>query len=359
MNWRKATLALVLCLAVVLTGCISKVVTVEDVSKYVQLGQYTGIEYTPVSTEVTDEQRAQAVEKILKNYAEGTDVYEGTVSEGDTINFNFTGLENGVKFENGSAENQTVVLGQGGYIPGFEEGIIGHEIGEVFTIDVTFPEDYYAADMAGKAVQFEILINYKTQYDLPDLTDEFVMSNLNSESTPLKSVEEFNTWIDAQLLASNESTAESARVGEIWQKVVDNCTFSELPQKDIDTYYNNLKAQYEAYAQYYSQMGGTEVTLETLVTQMFGISMEEFEAELTATARNTCEEMLAVEAIAYAEGMTVTDAELEAGAAEIATQNSLTNAQEAIDTFGKETIFMSLLQEKVLAFVCENAVAVQ
>lgn len=359
MNWRKATLALVLCLAVVLTGCISKVVTVEDVSKYVQLGQYTGIEYTPVSTEVTDEQRAQAVEEILKNYAEGTDVYEGTVNEGDTINFNFTGLENGVKFENGSAENQTVVLGQGGYIPGFEEGIIGHEIGELFTIDVTFPEDYYAADMAGKAVQFEILINYKTQYDLPDLTDEFVMSNLNSESTPLKSVEEFNTWIDAQLLASNESTAESARVGEIWQKVVDNCTFNELPQKDVDTYYNNLKAQYEAYAQYYSQMGGTEVTLEMLVTQMFGVSMEEFEAELTATARNTCEEMLAVEAIAYAEGMTVTDAELQAGAAEIATQNSLTNAQEAIDTFGKETIFMSLLQEKVLAFVCENAVAVQ
>lgn len=357
MNFKKAALALVLCMAVALTGCISKVVAVEDVSKYVQLGQYKGVSYTPVDTTVTQEQHDSAVEQLLSGFATSTQITSGVVENGDTVNINFTGLENGVKFENGSAEDQTLVLGSGGFIPGFEEGIVGHSIGESFMIDVVFPADYHAAEMAGKAVQFEILINYKVQYDYPELTDEFVATNFNTETVSVTTVDAFHAWVDEQLLASNESAAQSAKVGAVWQAVLDNATIIELPKSDVDTYYNNLYAQQEAMAAYYSQMYGSTITLDTLINDMYGMSKEEFEAELRLQAENTCKEALVTEAIAFAEGLNITDAELKTGAAEIAAQYSLADANEALESYGKETIFMALLQEKVLALVTESAVA--
>ena len=135
-----------------LTGCGSNE-KAKKYSKYVELGDYKGIEYTMDVAEVTDDQVNQQIDSFLDGLAETEEVTDRAVEDGDTVNIDFTGTKDGEEFEGGSSEGYDLVIGSGSFIDGFEDGLIGHEIGDEVSLDLTFPEEYpQNEDLAGQDV---------------------------------------------------------------------------------------------------------------------------------------------------------------------------------------------------------------
>ena len=139
----------------------------------VELGQYTGIEVEELSTEVTEKDVENELEKLLQNHAEIV-VKEGAVENGDTAVIDYEGFKDGVAFEGGKGENHPLVIGSNSFIPGFEEQLIGMKTGETKEINVTFPKEYHAADLAGADATFKVTLHEVKTRELPTLDDEFV-----------------------------------------------------------------------------------------------------------------------------------------------------------------------------------------
>jgi trigger factor len=175
-----------------------------------------------MSADVTDEEIDEAIKADLTNFAEQTDVTDRGAEYGDTLNINFKGFESGVAFEGGTAENYEMVLGQAGFIEGFEEQLVGHKVGDEFTIDVVFPEDY-SENLAGKPAQFEIKMNSIKANNYPELTDEFVKTNFFCET-----VEDYRTQKKNELVASKALEVDNARKSLAYNTVYTNATIKAM-----------------------------------------------------------------------------------------------------------------------------------
>ena len=165
-----------------LTGCGSNE-KAKKYSKYVELGDYKGIEYTMDVAEVTDDQVNQQIDSFLDGLAETEEVTDRAVEDGDTVNIDFTGTKDGEEFEGGSSEGYDLVIGSGSFIDGFEDGLIGHEIGDEVSLDLTFPEEYpQNEDLAGQDVNFKVTINSISVKNTPELTDKVVADNTDYDN---------------------------------------------------------------------------------------------------------------------------------------------------------------------------------
>ena len=185
------TLGYVLSLALgmtMLTGCGKKVDGVDQQSMidkyaaYCDLPDYKGLEYEETKSIVTDADVKTKIDSLLQQYATKTQVKEGTVKEGDNVNIDFVGSIDGEEFEGGNSNGAgyDLTLGSGAMIPGFEDGIIGHKVGETFNIKATFPENYGKDELNGKEADFKITINYITETELPEYNDAFVASDMQN-----------------------------------------------------------------------------------------------------------------------------------------------------------------------------------
>ena len=150
-----------------------RLVSVSDVSKYVTIGEYKGLTLDRASVTVTDDDVQAEIDYNLEE--NGTEVNDGTVEEGDSVTINFTGTIDGKEFDGGSAEDYDLVIGEGGMIDGFEDGIIGMKKGETKELDLTFPDDYYEESVAGKPVVFKVTLQKFTRPS--ELNDEWVAAN--------------------------------------------------------------------------------------------------------------------------------------------------------------------------------------
>ena len=175
---------------------IKAVITVEP---EVAIENYKGVTYKPMSLEITDEDIDNEIKKVLDRNSRIVTVEDREAASGDIAVINFKGLKDGVPFEGGTAENYSLTLGSGAFIPGFEDQVIGHKAGDEFTIDVTFPEEYQEESLKGQPVQFEIKINELKVKELPELDDDFV-----------KDVSEFDT-VDAYKADVKEKLAETRK----------------------------------------------------------------------------------------------------------------------------------------------------
>ena len=144
------------------------------VTPEVEIKDYKGIEYVPVSLDVTDEDIDEEIKKVQKRNSRLVTVEDRAAENEDIAVIDFKGILDGEAFEGGTAENYSLTLGSGSFIPGFEDQVIGHKAGEEFTIDVTFPEDYQADELKGKAVQFEIKLHEVKTHELHEVDDEVV-----------------------------------------------------------------------------------------------------------------------------------------------------------------------------------------
>lgn len=197
-----------------------------EVYPTVELGQYKEIEVEKEKVKVLKKDVTEYVDRVLKQHAELEVVEDAKITDGCTAIFDFEGSVNGVPFEGGKAENYSLEIGSGNFIPGFEEQMIGMKAGEEKTIQVKFPEDYHAADLAGKDADFKLLVHEIKKRVIPTLTDEFVAEELEIDG--VKTVEEYNKFVKEVITKERTEASDNKLIDDLTNKVLENAKV-EIP----------------------------------------------------------------------------------------------------------------------------------
>lgn len=298
---------------------------------YVTLGAYKEIELS--APEITDEDVDAYIEYMLSSYAESVPVTDRSVETGDIVNIDFEGKMDGEAFEGGTSRGYDLVIGAGGFIAGFEDGIVGMEIGETKDLDLSFPDPYYNnPDLSGKGVVFTITLNSISEQVPPDLTDEFV-AELGIEDCA--TVEAYRKYVHDGLTEQEQASLEANKANAAVLVIEENTSFQPVPQGMLNRINDAMKSN--AAAMY----GGT--------ADAFGDSFLE-QANLMA------QRYIMLAAIAEEEGISVTDEELDEGLAREAESYGFESTQEYKDAIDAESYREYLLIQKVLDYLEENAV---
>ena len=308
----------------------------EDLTPYITAGEYLNLTVTiPAADEVTDEDVEEKIAEKIAKYST-TEPVDRACKLGDTVNIDFVGRVDGAEFEGGTASDQELVLGEAGYIEGFEDAIVGMSAGEKRTIDVTFPEDYGNEQLNGKPAQFDITMNTVSEVVSAVLTDE-IAKELGADS-----VEDYRKQIRTELEDAAAETLEKNKNKYAWTAVVENCEFKAYPEKAVAHMANSLYEYYEAMYYQYIHAG---LTLENL-----GITKE----SCTEQAQTSIREELALYAIAKAGGYTVSDEEYEAKVAVLA-EKAETDVKTYKSRVSRQNTETKVLYEKIMADVLSSA----
>ena len=320
---------------------------IKKYSEYCTLGDYKGVEYVETKTEITDDMVTNKVNSLISQYTTEEEVKEGTTKSGDKVNIDFVGKVNGTEFEGGNSNGAgyDLVLGSGSMIPGFEDQIIGHKVGETFDIKVSFPDDYPAnQDLAGKPAVFTTTINSLKIEHVPDYTDEFVASN-----TDAASIEEYEKQVKDELTETYKESDDTANKSAIMEKIIDNTTFKEYPEKEMKSIIDKTIEDTTNQAQQYGY------DLQTFVTTYYGFSTEDaFREYVSEIAENYMKEKIVVCAIAKAEDIKTTDDDIKAFKEKMMKNYNLTKESELDEMYTEEDYIYYALAEKVSAFLIEN-----
>ncbi|MBQ7065887.1 MAG: trigger factor [Lachnospiraceae bacterium] len=340
--------ALLTSMAVMLTGCgdSDKYTTIDASieSKLTKLADYKGLPYNVEEVTVTDEEVQEEMEMEMSWYGEYKAIEGKTLVEnGDTVNIAFKGLIDGVEFEGGTAESYDLTLGSGEMIDGFEEGIVGKNVGDAFSIDLVFPEDYYDTEVAGKNVTFEITVNQIEEYIEPELTDEFVKENLDYEN-----VDAFRTATKESLIESKMEEVEYAAQGELIQSIIDNSTF-EMVEDEVEAYRQDLIAEYESYAEMYGMEYGD------FLEMFMGTTQEEFEETSKSEAETQIKTILVYQEIVDKENLGITEKEYTESLAKMAEEYEYESPEEFEEEYEKASLISDMLYEKAMQFIIDNA----
>lgn len=317
----------------------TRLVTVDDVSKYVTIGEYKGLTLDNTVEVVTDDAVEGRLEQELQNKAE--EVTDGSVQNGDVVTINYVGTKDGVAFDGGTANNYELTIGSGTFIDGFEDGIIGMKKGETKDLDLTFPEDYASSDLAGQEVTFKVTLqSFKRA---PELTDEWAAKN-----TDCKTADDYKKEIRKTLESEAKTNARNTLRETAWNTVLSSSEVKEYPQEDLDTAKTEFKTLYENYA----KQG--DMTLEDFVKAQ-GISMDDFEEQSNQYAEYKVKQNLIVQGIMDAENMTLEDEK------SLSIQDELIKAYDAkdlaalVDQYGQVAVDESVGLLRVEDFILDNA----
>lgn len=317
----------------------TRLVSVKDIDKYITIGQYKGLSLEKVVETITDAEVEGSISQDLAMTKE--EVKDGVVEEGDTVVVNYVGTENGKEFNGGSAENQEITIGSGGYIPGFEDGILGMKKGETKDVPLTFPEDYIEPSMAGKDVVFKITLqSFKRA---PELNDDWVAKN-----TDFKTVEEYKEDKKKFLQKSAEQMAENILYQNAWNQVYEASEVKEYPEKDVEEAYAEFETQIKSYA----KQGGMELE-DYLESQQ--VSKEAFETQCQEYAEARVKQNLILQGIMDAEGMTLEDKESLAVQDELIQNYGVKDLAALVDTYGQASVDTTIGLIRVERFIAENA----
>lgn len=347
---RKMTLlAAVILIAGCLSACGKEAEYIREitVSDYVSLGDYKGIEVTvsnpeTVAQKSVDEDLAY-LDSINVKLVEVTD--RTVVEDGDTVNIDYTGYKDGVAFDRGAATDQNLTIGSGAFIPGFEDGLIGKEVGETVMLDLTFPADYKSEEMAGAEVTFEVVVNGIFISEPQELTVEFINEVVQSD---FSTVEEFKEYIYNWYYEEAVNANESELVEAIPQAVMANCIFQEPPEKMIERYCD-VQLDYLT-----SQLAAYGTDLNTYMQTYYGMSSEEYMQVFKEDAATTVQQYIMFQAIADAENLNPTEEEIAQAMEEQAAAYGSASAEELRKEV-EEILYENLMAEKVLDFLKENA----
>ncbi len=313
----------------------------------VTLGQYKEIEVEAEDVSVTDEEVEQAIEAELKKAEVLKDKVDGALEEGDTAIFDFKGIKDGVAFEGGTAENYQLEIGSGQFIPGFEEQMVGMKQEEEKSIDLTFPEDYHAEELAGANVTFEVKLWEIKVKVRPELNDQFVRS---LDKDGVKTVEEYREFLRNDILAAKE-TQERARVTDsVILKASENATVN-IPQQMIKYESDQYKQQLTQQAMQYG------LDLETYIS-FTGQTLEQFNEQVDKQSELRIRQMLTIEAIIQKEGINATKEEIVAKYLEIATMYNqpIAEIKKHID---EKSVEMEVAFGKAIDFLYDNATIIK
>ncbi|MCU6762383.1 Trigger factor [uncultured Roseburia sp.] len=309
----------------------------------VTLGKYVGVTVTKIDTAATEEEIEKEINAEREKNARTITVEGRAVEDGDTAVIDYEGFADGVAFEGGKDENHSLVIGSGSFIPGFEEQLIGKNAGEEVEVNVTFPEEYHSADLAGKAAVFNVKINEIKTKEVPELDDEFVQ-----DVSEFDTVAEYKESIKAKVEERKESDAKAAQTDEAIKKIVDKSQM-DIPEAMIDTQCEDMINQF---GQQMSQQG---LSMQQYL-QFTGMTMDKMKEQVREEAVARIESGLILEQIAKEENIEISDEDLDAEIVKMAELYKM-EADQLRGYMGdseKEAMKKDLAEQRAVAFIMEN-----
>jgi trigger factor len=269
-----------------------------QVKPEVVLGQYKEVEVNKPSTEVSEEEVTQSLEKLQQRHAQLLTLEEGTIEKGDIATLDFLGKVDGVPFKGGEGSDYTLEIGSGSFIEGFEDQLIGVSIGETKDLNVTFPEKYQAEELAGKDAVFTVTVKGIKHKELADLDDEFA-----KDVSEFDTLEELKTDIKNKLKDAAEDRAKSQVRQDIVSKIVDSAEV-DMPAPMVDTQLSDMIHNLEG------RLSSQGITLENYL-KFANTTMEDLKEKMQPDAVWTAKMNLVMETIAKAEDIKATDEEIK------------------------------------------------
>ena len=311
----------------------------------VELGEYKGIQVEKAPIEVKDEEIEAQITKEREANSRTVTVDDRAVAQGDIVTLDFEGFVDGVAFEGGKGENYDLTIGSNTFIPGFEDQLVGAEIGKELDVNVTFPEEYGAKELAGKEAVFKCKVNGIKVKELPEADDEFAQ-----EVSEFDTLDEYKADIKAKLLKDKEDEAKRAKEDAVIGKIVENATM-DIPdamveyqtQQMLDDFGRRMQSQGLSLEQYFQFTGMTEA---------------DYKEQMKPRALQNIQSRLVLEAVAEAEKLEATEEDLEKEYAKMAEQYKLDvdKVKEIFGEYQKEELKKDIVIQKAAELVTEEAV---
>lgn len=321
-----------------------------DASEYVELGEYMGLKLTVGTYEVTDEDVKSQIESMLSAYPTYEDLDKDTVEEGDFVNIDYEGLKDGVAFDGGTAQGAVLEIGSNSFIEGFEEGLVGKKVGEKVDLDLTFPEGYQNAELAGQAVVFHVTINKIVEQlgmTYEGMDDAYVAANFASQG--YTTVEEFKDGIRSQMETNNESTKKNDIQSAIFEELAKVCKVKSLPdgllQQKIDEYMEQFKSNLQA-----SYGMELDEYLESISS-----NEEEFNTQVEEYMQETLQNQLILEAIAKKEKIEADEEGFTEYKKSVVSDFGYESEDALVEQYGEDYVKNVYVNNKTLEMLEENA----
>ena len=311
----------------------------------VKLGQYKGVEVDKIDVTVSDEEVEAEIEKEREKNARTVEVTDRAVKDGDTVSLDFEGFVDGAAFEGGKGENYLLTIGSGAFIPGFEEQLVGTEIGADVEVNVTFPEDYQADNLAGKAAVFKCKVNEIKEKQLPEVDDEFA-----SEVSAFDTLEAYKADLKQNLEDKKFKEAKSAKTDAVIDAIIASSEM-DIPEAMIKT---EQRQMLNDFAQRMQMQG---LSMEQYF-QFTGTTADMLMEQSKPQAEQRIKTSLVIDAIVAAENIEATEEEF---AEEVKTMAEVYQMEEdkIVETLGeqgKASVMKDIKAKKAAEFVTENAV---
>lgn len=310
----------------------------------VNLGEYKGVTVTKIDTAVTEEELNEEIERERKSNARTITVEDRAIAEGDTAVIDFEGFTDGVAFEGGKGENHSLVIGSHSFIEGFEEQLIGKNTGDEFDVNVTFPEEYHAQELAGKPAVFKVKVNEVKTEELPELDDEFAQ-----DVSEFDTLAEYKESVEKKLAERKEAEGKRTQENEAIDIIVE-ASQMEIPDVMVD---NQTHSMMEDFANRISQSG---LSMEQYM-QFSGTTMEQMLEQMKPEALKRIQSTLVLEEIAKKEGIEASEEDVDAELEKMAGMYGMQADQlkEYMGDSEKESMKMEIAIQKAIELIMEHA----
>ena len=312
----------------------------------VTLGEYKGVEVKKEHTLVTEDEVNAEIEKERNKQAAEVSVDDRAVAEGDTVNLDYSGSVDGVKFAGGTAEGQTLKIGSHTFIPGFEEQMVGMNIGEEKDLNVTFPTEYHAPDLAGKEAVFHVKVNSITETQLPALDDDFA-----KDISEFDTLDAYKADVRAKLEAQAAERDNNAFTNAVIEKVMANATV-EIPDAMVERQIDSMVRNFEA------RLAQQGLKLADFM-KYTGQDEKSFRNQYRDQAEKSVRANLVLEAIENVEKFEAAEEEIDAEIEKFAKQigQNVEDLKKNLTEGDREYFKADVIRDKAVKFLCDNAKA--
>ena len=310
-----------------------------------KINKYKGLKAVRVVQLVTDEQLAQQLEEIRRQYPLSTPITDRAAKLGDEVLIDYAGFVGDNQFEGGTAERQPLMLGSGTFIPGFEEQLVGAKIGDKVDVRVTFPQEYHATDLAGKEAVFHCTVHAITAKSLRELDDQFA-----KDIGMLNSLEEMKGALRAQMQQYADQVSDAQMRDQLLNALVAECEELEVSDELIEAELD------DAVKTVYQQLQQQGLTLDDYL-QFCGRTLEDLRAELRPNATSTVKARLALQEVSRLENITVSEEEIEAEYQVFSRECGIPVEQlkQACGNDALEALRKDVTMKKTIAILVDNA----
>lgn len=324
---------------------------------YISLPEYKGLSVSVDSEqkEVTDSDVTDYINNLISQYGTTESVTEGVTANGDTISLDYSGLLDGTAFSGGTATDVSYTIGSGKFIDDLDKGLVGLTVGEEYDIPCKFPDNYSSSDLAGKDVIFKVTVNSIKKTTLPELTDDWVASNVSSLNVEATTVEGLKSYVKDYLETQAKTNYDSSKYQAAWKAISEQInTDKGYPEAElnslIDTLKSNVQSEYNQYGSYYGISD-----FNSYLSQVYGFDSEDaFNDYAKEYAQSYLLEKMAITIIAENENITVSEDDINDMGAQLASYYGYSDYQEILDTYGNQMnseVGYQVLYQKVQDFI--------